>query len=304
MKRHIPVLLTESIRALQLTPESIVVDGTLGDGGHSEAILAATAPNGKLIGIDTDPESILRAKQFLHADSARVVCIRDNFVHIKRILADVGVTHVNAILLDLGWSTPQFADRGRGFSFEADEPLDMRLSGESEAEKQTAAEFLAASTESDLEELLYRYGEEPYAKQIAAAIVVQRSTKAYERTVDLVSTILGVYRKELHSEKEIPWIGGIHPATKTFQAIRIAVNDELRVLEQVIPDAIDVLAPGGRLAIISFHSLEDRIVKHTFKKLEKEHGTIITKKPIVPSKIETKKNPRSSSAKLRVFQKK
>lgn len=301
--RHVPVLLHEVIDALDLSNTSHIIDGTLGDGGHSEAILEATTPNGRLLGIDTDPESLLRAKQYLHQYEGRTVFARDNFANIKAIVAETDFGPVDGILLDLGWSTPQFADRGRGFSFELDEPLDMRLSGESDSNRMTAAEILNTATEADLHEVFYRYGEERFSKEIASAIVERRTDHPYERTTDFVKTILDVYREQLKTDKDVPWIGGIHPATRSFQALRIAVNDELRVLEQTIPDAIDVLAPGGRLAIITFHSLEDRIVKHRFKDMEQYAGKIVTKKPIIPSQAEIARNKRARSAKLRVFQK-
>lgn len=300
--RHVPVLKSEVIEQLDLSNKKNIIDGTLGDGGHSEAILEATKPGGQLLGIDADPESLLRAKQFLHEAGDRVTFVRDNFSNMREIVAESGFGPVHGILLDLGWSTPQFAERGRGFSFELDEPLDMRLSGESDPSTATAAEMLNTADAAFLTEILHRYGEEKFAAQIAAAIVEQRNTQAYETTKQLTDTILGVYRHELKSDKDVPWIGGIHPATKTYQALRIAVNDELRVLEQVIPDAIEILEPGGRLAIITFHSLEDRIVKHYFKDLAKTKGTIITKKPIIPSQAETSRNKRARSAKLRVFE--
>lgn len=300
--RHVPVLLHEVITQLDLSHSKHIIDGTLGDGGHSEAILEATT-DGTLLGIDTDPESLLRAKQYLHRFEGRTTFARDNFTNIREIVSETGFGPVDGILLDLGWSTPQFAERGRGFSFELDEPLDMRLSGASDATRMTCAEILNTATEEDIYEVLYRYGEEKFSKEIAAAIVTTRETKAYSRTFELVETVLSVYREQLKTDKDVPWIGGIHPATRTFQAFRIAVNDELRVIEQTIPEAVDVLAPGGRLAIITFHSLEDRIVKHMFKELSKTAGDVVTKKPIIPSEEEIKRNTRARSAKLRVFQK-
>lgn len=300
--RHVPVLLHEVITQLDLSHSKHIIDGTLGDGGHSEAILEATT-DGTLLGIDTDPESLLRAKQYLHRFESRTTFARDNFTNIREIVSETGFGPVDGILLDLGWSTPQFAERGRGFSFELDEPLDMRLSGASDATRMTCAEILNTATEEDIYEVLYRYGEEKFSKEIAAAIVTTREKKAYSRTFELVETVLSVYREQLKTDKDVPWIGGIHPATRTFQAFRIAVNDELRVIEQTIPEAVDVLAPGGRLAIITFHSLEDRIVKHMFKELSKTAGDVITKKPIIPSEEEIKRNTRARSAKLRVFQK-
>jgi 16S rRNA (cytosine1402-N4)-methyltransferase len=301
--RHVPVLLHEVIDALDLSHNKHIIDGTLGDGGHSEAILEATGPSGRLLGIDTDPESLLRAKQYLHRFASQTIYARENFTELKRIVTETKFKPVDGILLDLGWSSPQFAERGRGFSFELDEPLDMRLSGASDSSRMTCAEILNTATESELYEVLYRYGEERFSEEIAAAIVAKRSVTPYVRTTELVETVLSVYRERLKSDKDVPWIGGLHPATRTFQAFRIAVNDELRVIERTIPDAIDILASRGRLAIITFHSLEDRIVKHMFKELSKTAGDVITKKPIIPTEEEIQRNTRSRSAKLRVFQK-
>ena len=212
---------------------------------------------------------------------------------------------VQGILLDLGWSSPQFEDRGRGFSFAKDETLDMHYSGaQSTSNEVTAAELIVSAEQSELERIFKNYGEENLYKEIAAAIVAARTIKSIERTGELVEIVLQTYRTKLKTNKEIPWVGGLHPATKVFQALRIAVNDELGVVERVIPQAMQVLAPGGRLAIIAFHSLEDRIVKHMFKDLEvKKIGAIITKKPIECSPEEAAANTRARSAKLRLIQK-
>lgn len=297
--RHEPVLLKETLSALQLAPGKNIIDCTLGDGGHSEHILQATGPDGRLLGIDADPESLMRAKQYLHAEESRVTFVRENFEHLQKIVDDVAFGLVHGILMDLGWSSPQFAERKRGFSFlNPDEPLDMRYTPHSD--RQTAAELLRASTMEELEEIFRTYGEEKLSKQIAEA------TKAYEHginnTGDLVNIVLDVYRKKLKTDKEVPWIGGLHPATKVFQALRIAVNDEFGVIERALPQAIDILEPGGRLAVISFHSGEDRIVKHYFKS-RKDAVKILTKKPIVASEEEAKTNSRARSAKLRVVEK-
>lgn len=297
--RHVPVLLHEVIDALALSPGKHIIDCTLGDAGHAEHILRHTAPDGRLLGIDVDPEAILRAKKFLHEHKDRVQFVRDNFVSLSRIVNEQQYGPVDGILMDLGWSTPQFEERGRGFSFShPDEPLDMRLSGK---DGQTAAALLQELSESELYKILKVYGEEKQAKRIAAAIVAARKEQDINTVGALVEIILSVYRQVLKTDKEVPWIGGLHPATKSFQALRIAVNNELEVIEQAIPAAIDVLAPGGRLAIISFHSLEDRIVKHQFKAAK--NVQILTKKPIVCGKEEYDANPPSRSAKLRVIQK-
>lgn len=313
MNRHVPVLLTETIEALQLKPGSNVVDGTLGDGGHTEAFLKENAPDGKVMGIDADPESILRAKNFLHDEDDRIVFVRDNFVGIKEIVEEQKFGPVHGILLDLGWSTPQFEERQRGFSFDKrNEPLDMRYDKRKKCdhavegvyyEACTAANIINDEPEKELARIFKQYGEEPLAKQIAKAVVEKRKDFHLETVGELVDVVLDVYRKKIKTDKDVPWIGGLHPATKVFQALRISVNEELTAVTKAIPDAIDVLAPGGRLAIITFHSIEDRIVKHTFKKFDGKTIRIITKKPIACSEEEAKQNPPSRSAKLRVVEK-
>lgn len=303
--RHIPVLLNEVLSGLNPQSNQNFVDCTVGDAGHSEKILALTGPNGRLLAIDADPESLLRAKQNLYDFGERAEFIRANFSELEQIVKDSQFGLVQGILLDLGWSSPQFEDRGRGFSFAKDEALDMRYSGaQSTSNEVTAAELIASAEQSELERIFKNYGEENLYNEIAAAIVQARKIKSIERTSELVEIVLQTYRTKLKTNKEIPWVGGLHPATKVFQALRIAVNNELGVVERVIPQAMQVLAPGGRLAIISFHSLEDRIVKHLFKDLEvKKIGTIITKKPIECSPEEAAANTRARSAKLRLIQK-
>ncbi len=304
--RHVPVLLHEVLAGLQPQPNQHFIDGTVGDAGHSEKILELTGPHGRLLALDADPESLLRAKQNLYNFGERVSFVRANFSELEQIVTESHFGPVQGILLDLGWSSPQFEDRGRGFSFAKDEPLDMRYSGaQSMTTQASAADLLAGSTQSELAAIFKDYGEESLAKEIAAAVVTAQSSKPITRTSELVEIVLQTYRTKLKTTKEIPWIGGLHPATKVFQALRIAVNNELGVVEQVIPAAIKILAPGGRLAIISFHSLEDRIVKHLFKDLEmKKMGTIVTKKPIICGPEEYAANSRARSAKLRIIQKK
>lgn len=302
--RHIPVLLHEVINSLELGPGTYIIDCTVGDAGHSEAILAHTAPDGKLLAIDADAEAILRAKNFLHTFGDRVVYARENFEHLKRIVADQHFGPVNGILMDFGWSSPQFEERKRGFSFQnSAEVLDMRYTAQGETTRATAAELIATMSESELEEIFRVYGEERLSKEIAQAIVTKRDEKPITTVGELVEVILATYRRKLKTDKEIPWVGGLHPATKVFQALRIAVNDELGVIERVLPQAIEVLAPGGILAVITFHSLEDRIVKHYFKEQANKNITIITKKPIVAGETEHRENPRARSAKLRVIKK-
>lgn len=321
MKRHTPVLLQEVIDGLALQPGMRIVDCTLGDAGHAGAILQQIRPDGTLLGIDADPESLLRAKQFLRDAGDQAVFVRDNFSRLKDIAQEKGFVPADGILFDLGWSTPQFEERGRGFSFQhPDEPLDMRFDTRMDCEhvadapaisldgaelygRCTAAELVNNKSELELEQLFRRYGEEPHAKAIARGIVEKRKVFVIETVQDLVDIILSVYRKKLGTDKEVPWVGGIHPATKVFQALRIAVNEETDILKNVLPDAFDILAPGGRIAIISFHSLEDAIVKHFFKKMKKTSMHILTKKPIVCSDAERIANPRARSAKLRIAQK-
>lgn len=320
--RHDPVLLQEVLEALALEPGKRIVDCTLGDGGHSEEILKKIGSNGRLLGIDADPESLLRAKNFLREYNDQTTLVRQNFEDLSEIIMKNDFGPINGILIDLGWSSPQFAERKRGFSFQqADEPLDMRYDPRLPCEhvaqepplapdgrpiygRCTAAEIINTQSEEMLEEILRKYGEESLSKEIAAKIVEKREVFAIESVADLVEVVLEAYRKKLKTEKEVPWVGGLHPATKTFQAFRIAVNDELGVIEKVLPQAIDALVPGGRLAVITFHSLEDRIVKHFFKSQDKKTVHIITKKPITASEEEAEKNPRARSAKLRVIEKK
>ncbi len=298
--RHVPVLLHEVLRSLDVRPGMNVIDCTLGDGGHASELLRANAPNGMLLGIDADPESLMRAKQYLYTVKERLVPVRDNFSRLKSIVEETSFGPVHAILIDLGWSSPQFADRGRGFSFQNDEPLDMRYTNSSGI---TAAELIANEDVETLTKIFHDYGEEQWSGEIAHAIVETRAKMPIKRTNQLVEIILTVYRQKLRSTKEIPWVGGLHPATKVFQALRIAVNRELQVIEDVLPQAVDILAPGGRLAVITFHSLEDRIVKHYFKRHDGKTIRLIQKKPLVAGKEEYDANPPSRSAKLRVVEK-
>ncbi len=279
--RHQPVLTQEVLEGLQLQPGMVVVDGTLGDGGHALTMLERIGPEGKLIGIDADSEAILRAKKIL-SKHKNVTFVRDNFKNLSQILRG---ELVDAILLDLGWSMPQFKERGRGFSFEGDEPLDMRFDPTA---GKTAAELIAGAKESELQRILHKYGEEPRSKAIAKAIHKARP----KTSAKLVEAVMSVYKGR----------GKTHPATRTFQAIRIWTNDELQVLKDALASAQQSLKPGGKLAVISFHSLEDRIVKQFFR------GSDIfiqaAKKPITANPQELAENPRARSAKLRVAQKK
>lgn len=302
--RHIPVLLNEVLEGLKLQPGSMVVDCTLGDAGHSEAILERIGDKGKLLGIDADPESLLRAKRNLYRFGEQVIFVRDNFVNLKKIAQENKIVPANAILMDLGWSTPQFKERGRGFSFLSPtgtaEPLDMRYSAD---KGQTAADIVNNYSAPDLEKIFRSHGEEKLSQEIAEAIVEKRTEKKISSTAELVEIILQVYRTKLKTEKEVPWIGGIHPATKVFQALRIAVNLELEVLKQALPQAVEILAPGGRLAVITFHSLEDRIVKQYFKAQANKTTKLVNKKPLIAAEQELAANPSARSAKLRIIEK-
>jgi 16S rRNA (cytosine1402-N4)-methyltransferase len=300
--RHAPVLLTEVIESLQLKPNYLSIDCTIGDAGHAEAILKQTSPNGKLLGIDADPESLLRSKQNLYKFGERVTFVRSSFANLKNLAEQNEFNKPNAILMDLGWSSPQFEERGRGFSFKNNETLDMRYSAATD-NKITAAEVLNNYTEKELELVFRQLGEEDLSKEIASAAVKTRKTKSITKTTELVELVLQVYRKKLNTDKEIPWVGGLHPATKVFQALRIEVNHELDVLEQALPQAVGILAPQGRFAVIAFHSLEDRIIKQYFKSVEGKRINLVSKKPIVASGEEIRLNPRARSAKLRVIEK-
>lgn len=300
--RHIPVLLNETIEALRLKPGDNVIDCTLGDGGHAEAVLEKTSPGGMVLGIDADPESLLRAKRYLYRFEDRLVCVRDNFMNLKEIVKTNAFGPVNGIIMDFGWSTPQFEERGRGFSFEKDEPLDMRYTPVN-GDSRTAEAIINEYSVDELVSIFKKYGEEELGREIAEEIVEQRKYFPIKTTSDLSALILKAYRTKLHTDKEVPWIGGIHPATKVFQALRIEVNQELEVIKQALPQAVEIMSPGSRLAVITFHSLEDRIVKHYFQTLPTISFILINKKPIIASEEELHNNRRARSAKLRILEK-
>lgn len=305
--RHIPVLLNEVLENLNLKKGAKVIDCTLGDGGHSEAILESIGLRGKLLGLDADPESILRAKRFLYRFEDQVVFARENFSNLEKVAQENEFVSVDAILFDLGWSSPQFAERSRGFSFDKDEPLNMRYDNKCQVFGNDncidAAHIINEYSLEDLVWIFKNYGEEDLSREIAGEILAERKIKRITTSRELTEIILKVYRKKLRTDKEIPWVGGIHPATKVFQALRIAVNNELEILKNILPAAFKLLGKSGRLAVISFHSLEDRIVKHFFQSLPYAQAKIITKKPISASEEEIKNNPRARSAKLRVIEK-
>ncbi|MFH1226222.1 MAG: 16S rRNA (cytosine(1402)-N(4))-methyltransferase RsmH [bacterium] len=307
--QHQSVLLEEVIELLNPQPNQHFIDCTLGGGGHAEAILERTGPNGKLLGIDLDDEAIKNGREKLARFGDRVVLIQGNFKNINKIKDEFfPKCAISGILADLGLSSNQLAGgSGRGFSFKVDQQLDMRLD---DKQALTAAEIVNHYSEEQLFEIFQNYGQEKLAGLIAQKIIVVRQKhppsasrrSGIKTTAELVEIILAVYRQKLKSQKEIPWIGGLHPATKVFQALRIAVNDELENLRVFLAEAIKALSPNGRLAVISFHSLEDRIIKQFFK--NQSDLKIINKKVIPPSFQERKNNPRSRSAKLRVAAKK
>lgn len=285
---HVPVLKNEVLHALALALGAIVVDGTVGDGGHAEAILEKTSPDGKLLGLDLDPDALETSARRLKRFGARVMLRQGNFRDLVEILKVAQFPKPHAVLLDLGLRSFELEGSGRGFSFRGSEPLDMRFDPTGEI---TAADIVNGMRAPELERIFRAYGEEREARRIAERIFTARRKQRIQTTDQLVAIVGGRG-------------GRIHPATRVFQALRIAVNDELAALEQGITGAIQSLSPKGRLAIISFHSLEDRIVKRAFLKLAQAGaGTVVTKRPLVPGSEEVERNPRSRSAKLRVFQK-
>ncbi len=288
--RHLPILLEEVIGLLNCGPGKIYVDATLGGGGHAFEILNRTGPDGILIGVEWDEEAINEAKKILLPFGDRVRIYRENFVYLPDLLRAINQQEVDGLLFDLGLSMIQL-DRGeRGFSFQKEGPLDMRMDQRREI---TAGALINQLSETELEKILLEYGEERWAKRIAKAIIRERSLSPILTTQALRRIVHQAIPRRFHSRK-------IDPATKTFQALRIKVNDELENLKKILETGWKFLKRGGRICVISFHSLEDRLVKETFRTLEQEGVlTRITKKPILPSLMEKKNNPRSRSAKLR-----
>ncbi|UCE64394.1 MAG: 16S rRNA (cytosine(1402)-N(4))-methyltransferase RsmH [Nitrospirota bacterium] len=290
---HVPVLLKEVLFWLHPKAGGRYVDCTLGTGKTALEILRRSDSPTYLLGIDRDPKALEMSRRTLAEYNAVVHLKHGNFSCLKKMAVSEGLTKVDGILFDLGVSSPQLTTLERGFSFSGDGPLDMRMD---QTQGQTAAEFLRSISESELERVLREYGEERYARRIARAIVQSRRTQAIQTTGQLASII----------QKSVPpsyRYGRLHCATRTFQAIRIVLNQELEVLPTAIQDAIDLLTPGGRICVISFHSLEDRIVKQTFRALAAQPDpvlSILTKKPLTPTPHEKQVNPRSRSAKLRV----
>jgi 16S rRNA (cytosine1402-N4)-methyltransferase len=302
--QHIPVLYKEIIHALQPQSGGRYVDGTLGAGGHARGILEACTPDGHLLGLDVDPQALALARETLAPYEKRAHLVQASYITLAKQLADLRWDAVNGIVLDLGASSMQFDNPGRGFSFLQDGPLDMRFGPHA---IQSAEDIVNTYDEKDLADLIFHYGEDRDARKIARAIVTNRPLRT---TRELVAVI----------EKASPRRGDrIHPATQTFQALRIAVNEELAAVESVLPQAVSSLRSGGRFAVISFHSLEDRIVKDFFREQSKDLINppyeriyeeerkavvkIINKKPIIASDEEVKDNPRARSAKLRVIEK-
>jgi 16S rRNA (cytosine1402-N4)-methyltransferase len=294
LMEHITVLLKEAVQGLALQPDSLVVDATLGAGGHTREILSYLGEKGRLIALDADQAAIDKF-QSETSSVAKLDLVCENFVNLAKVLQNLSLGSVDAILADLGWRTDQFLASGRGFSFNDEQGLVMTYGNKSNYDFD-ATEIINTWSESSIADIIYGYGEEPAARKIAAAIVRTRTMTPIttaKQLSDVIQSTIG----SRHATR-------IHPATKTFQALRIAVNDELQVLDSFITTAFDALRPSGRLAIISFHSLEDRIVKYRFRTFtHDQQGELLTKKPITPSQEERLANPRSRSAKLRIISK-
>ena len=306
--QHKSILLTECMDGLSIKPDGIYVDGTLGGGGHSFHILERLGERGRLIGIDQDEDAIKAATKRLEAYENKVTIVRDNYEHFQTILSALSIPKVDGILLDLGVSSYQFDEADRGFSYRFDAPLDMRMDRRQDF---TAKDLLNSYSEAELYRIIRDYGEDKFAKNIAKHIVREREKKPIETTFELSEIISHAIPMKMR-------VQGGHPAKKTFQAVRIALNRELEVLEESIEEMIKALKPKGRLCIITFHSLEDRIVKKAFRTAEdpcicpkdfpicscgrKSLGKVISKKAICPTALEMEENPRSKSAKLRIFE--
>ena len=306
--KHVSVLLNETIEGLNIKPDGIYVDGTLGGGGHAYEVLKRLSPKGRLIGIDQDGEALRAADQRLKGFGEQVTLARDNYCEIDRVLESLGIEKVDGILLDIGVSSYQLDNLERGFSYKSDAPLDMRMDTR---QSLTAADVVNSYSENELFTIIKDYGEERFARNIAKKIVQSREDKPLETTQELSEIIQSAIPMKAKAK-------GGHPAKKTFQAIRIEVNRELAVLKESIDKMIERLNPGGRICIITFHSLEDRIVKTKFRENEnpctcppdfpvcvcgkKSKGRVITRKPIVPSEDEIAVNKRAKSSKLRIFE--
>lgn len=305
---HKSVLLDESIEALQIKPDGIYVDGTLGGGGHSLEICKRLSEQGRLIGIDQDAAAIEAATRRLREYKDRVMIIRSNYCDMRRELGKLGISSVDGVILDLGVSSYQLDEAERGFTYREDAPLDMRMD---QRQTLTAKDIVNGYSEMELYRIIRDYGEDRFAKNIAKHIVSARSEKALETTGELIHVIKAAIPMKVRAT-------GGHPAKRTFQAIRIELNRELEVLENSLEDMVDLLNDSGRICVITFHSLEDRIVKNKFRYLEhpctcpkefpvcvcgrRPKGRVVTRKPILPSAEEIEENSRAKSSKLRVFE--
>lgn len=308
--KHKSVLLKETIEYLNIKPDGIYVDGTLGGGGHAYEVCKRLSPKGTFVGIDQDEDAIKAAARRLSEFKDRIQIVRSNYCEMREALAEIGIYKVDGIVLDLGVSSYQLDDPMRGFTYRVeDAPLDMRMD---KRQNFTAKELVNTYSERELFRIIRDYGEDKFAKNIAKHIVAARAEKEIETTGELIEIIKAAIPAKIR-------MNGGHPAKRTFQAIRIELNRELEVLQDSLEDMIDLLNPGGRICIITFHSLEDRIVKNIYKKSEnpctcpsdfpvcvcgkQPLGKAVTRKPIVPTEEEIAYNPRSKSAKLRVFEK-
>lgn len=306
---HTPVMLEKVLQSLRCKPGGIYVDGTLGSGGHARAILENTAPDGLLIGIDRDDDALLESEKRLQPFGQRKILIKGNFADIGEILTNLNIRKVDGILLDLGVSSHQLDTADRGFSFSLDAPLDMRMD---QSSRYRAYDLVNLSPEKELRKVIRDYGEEPMAGRIARAILAKRASAPIRTTIELADVVCRAVRRQGVRKK-------VHPATRTFQAIRIAVNQELSNLSTAMDAGIDQLGRGGRFSIISFHSLEDRIVKETFRSWEgrcqcppglpvcqcqrEAKLRVLTRKPLRPEADESETNPRARSARLRTAEK-
>lgn len=292
---HKSVLIDEVVEGLDITSDDIVLDGTLGGGGHSAAICKRLGRSGILLGLDEDQDAIQRSHELLDDLMCQPILILSNFRNLDTVADQHNVSHVTKIIFDLGLSSFQLEESGRGFSFQKDEPLSMTFKKEA-GDSIQAQDLINIADEKQLKTILLNYGEEQYAGRIARAIVKARVRAPIQSTSQLVEVIMLATPKAYHNRKT-------HPATKTFQALRIAVNDEIGALEEGLQKGFERLSSGGRFAVISFHSIEDRIVKNFFRDKEKEDvAKRLTKKPITPSEKELEENPRSRSAKLRILE--
>ncbi|MBA3003185.1 MAG: 16S rRNA (cytosine(1402)-N(4))-methyltransferase RsmH [Desulfurivibrio sp.] len=285
---HLPVMLEEVVTCLAPVDGGLYVDGNLGLGGHTERILETCGPTGQVVGFDWDAAALTLAQERLARFEGRVRYVHENFTSIKETLMELGIGTIDGLLLDLGLSSLQLDASGRGFSFKGSEPLDMRMD---QRQATTAAQLVNEATEEELADIFFYYGEERQARRIAERIVEHRRKQQIVSTDQLVDVVDQAIPKRFHPKK-------IHVATKVFQALRIAVNRELDSLEQILADGAGLLAPGARFCVISFHSLEDRLVKQAFR--ENPLLDVITSKPIIPGRAECLRNPRARSAKLRV----